>query len=122
VRQDKSLPKKNGLAAFRLPSRLNSANFLRQNFNDGFIDGVLRDKADDLVRYLAVLEKKKGRNTADTITHRRGCVRVDVHLHALQFAVILVGNFVSDRGQGSARTAPGGPKITQNGLSRLENI
>jgi len=36
--------------------------------------------------------------------------------------MILICNFINDRGQGAARTAPCGPKIYQYGLCRLENI
>jgi len=36
--------------------------------------------------------------------------------------MILIRNFINDRGQGAARTAPCGPKIYQYGLCRLENI
>src|SRR5580700_4958765 len=90
-----------------------------QNLIDRLVDGVLGDEANDLVCDLAVLEYQKGGNSADAVTHRRGCVGVDVHLHDLEFAMVLAGNFVDDRGQGATRTAPGGPKIYQYGLGRL---
>src|ERR1700722_16983651 len=95
---------------------------LRENFDDGLVDGGLGDETDDLLGDLAALEDQEGGDTADAVAHGRGSVAVNVHFHDFEFAVILVGNLVNDRGESATGTAPGSPKIYQYGLGRLENI
>ncbi len=86
---------------------------LCQNLDDRFVDRVLGDEADDLVCNLAVLEEEKRGDAADSVAHRCGCVGIDVHLHDLEFAVILIGNLIDNRSQGTTGTAPGKPKNLQ---------
>jgi hypothetical protein len=57
VRQDIcSLSKRNGPAELDSAGPLHFSNCLRQYFNDRLVDRVLGDKADDLLRNLAILE------------------------------------------------------------------
>ena len=101
------------------PSRYVKGCWLCENFDDGLVDGVLGDKANDLLCYLATLEDQKGGNAADAVTHRRGSVGINVHLHDLEFAMVVVGHFVDDGCESPAGTAPGGPKIYKYGFFRL---
>src|SRR5690348_9220593 len=100
------------------PSREPWCGCLCQNFDNRLVDRVFGDKANDLFCNLSVLEYEKCGDSANAVAHRRCRVAVYIHLHNLEFAVILIGNFVDNRGQGSAGTAPCGPKIYKYGLGR----
>ena len=95
---------------------------LAEHAADEFVDRILRDKAHDLIRNFAILEDQQGGDSPNAVPHRRRGIGIYIHLHHLQLAVILVGNFVDDRSQSSARTAPCSPEVHQYRLRRLENI
>src|SRR5216683_768900 len=92
---------------------------LRENFDDGLVDGVLGDEANDLLGYLAAFEEQEGGDAANAVAHGGRGVRVNVHLHNLELALIVARDFIDNGRKRSTRTAPGCPEIYQDGLIRL---
>src|SRR6185437_3156847 len=99
---------------------LRRQTFLHQNLRDGLVDRVLRHIAHDLLGHLAALEQQQSRNPADSVPHRRGGIRVHVHLHHLQLAVVVRGHLIHYWRQRAARAAPRRPEVHQNRLLRLQ--
>src|ERR1700730_3328986 len=75
------------------------------------LDLSLRHRADHLIRDRAVLDEENGRDGADPVPSREG--RLLVHIDLRQGHASLRGQrqFFEHRGDGSAGTAPCGPKI-----------
>src|SRR5260370_2423383 len=95
---------------------------LRENFDDGLVDGVLWDEANDLLGYLAAFEEQEGGDAANAVAHGGRGVRVDVHLHDLELALIVARDFIDNWRHRCTRTAPSCPKIYQDRLIQLLGI
>ena len=89
---------------------------------EGLVDGVLGDEADDLLGDLAALEDEQRGDAADAVAAGRHVVLVDVHLHDLELAAVLLGDSVHDRRERTTRATPCGPEIDQNGGVRLQDL
>src|ERR1700722_1850891 len=100
----------------------NAISRLTDQLADALIDLIFGNKAHNLLRYLATLEEKQGRNAANTITHRSGRIPIHIHLHHLELAAVLHRDLVHDGRQCPARPAPGSPKIDQNRLLGLQHL
>src|SRR5271166_663567 len=94
----------------------------RQQTLDLFVNHVLRNKSDNLVRHLAALEKQQSRNTANVVTRRCRAILVYIHLDHFQLAGMGCGHSFDYRPDSLAGTAPDGPKIHQNRLLALEHL
>jgi hypothetical protein len=92
---------------------------LRENLDDGFVDGVLGDEAYDLLGYFAALEEQQRGDTANAVTHGRCSVGVDVHLHDLELALIVARDFIDNGRKRSTGAAPRSPEIYQDRLIGL---
>ena len=68
---------------------------------------------------LAIFEHHQGRDASDAEFGRDVAVFIDIHLGNLQLALVAGGNFVQNRGNHFARTAPLGPEIDHNWLACL---
>src|SRR6185503_19313739 len=82
----------------------------------------LRNRADDLLLHLTAGEEDQVRDAADAVPRRSARVLVDVHLHDLQLARVLLRELLDDGRDGPARSAPGGPEIDQDGGAVLEHL
>jgi hypothetical protein len=82
----------------------------------------LRDVAHDLLFHLAILEDQQRGDAAHAIPHRGGRVAVDIHFANLHLALILGRQFIDDRRDRAAWTAPGRPEIDEHRLVGFQNV
>ena len=75
-----------------------------------------RQRADELVDDLAVLERLHGRDRLDAEGLREPRVGVGVDLHELDLPVALVDGLLDHGPERAARTAPLGPEVDDHGL------
>src|SRR2546426_6646161 len=83
---------------------------------------MLRDGADDLLDNLAALENVKTGDAPDGILRGDPLVLIDVHLRDLDLSLVLLCDFLDDRGDDAARTAPFRPEIHQHRNLRIEHF
>lgn len=72
--------------------------------------------------YIAVLEQHQCGNTAYAILRWSIGILIDVQLADLEFAFVIPGDIVQDRGNHLARTTPFSPIINQNGAVGLQHF
>src|SRR5215469_1349821 len=88
---------------------------------EGFLNHVTRDVADDLLLDLAALEKQKSGYAAYSVALWSSDIFIHIHFRDLYPTVITLCHFVDYGRQRTARTAPRGPKINENGLLGLQH-
>src|SRR5689334_19691979 len=71
-------------------------------------------EADNLLGHLALAENQQCRNRADAVLRGEVLVIVNVHLADPYLAIVLVGQFVKNRRDHFAGTAPFGPEINED--------
>src|SRR6059036_1845322 len=76
-------------------------------------------RSDDPRDLLAVVEKQKSGNAADTKPLRKAWRRVAVDFHQLEAAGPVLGDLLHDRRHDPARATPGSPEIDQDGKRAL---
>src|SRR5260370_12388596 len=101
---------------------MNTIGFPDDVLVQGLSDGFLGLVANQLLNHLASLEDQQGRDAGDPVAHWGGAVRVDVHLANLDFALIVLRQFLDDGSDGAAVATPGRPKVYEYGLLRFQNI
>jgi hypothetical protein len=83
-------------------------------------DHVLRHGAHDRVDDLAPFENEQRGDGADAILHGDAGVVIDIDLGDRGLAIILVGEFIDQGGDGAARTAPRGPEVDEEQLTGFD--
>jgi hypothetical protein len=79
-------------------------------------------ESDDLLGNLALAENQQCGDRADAVFGGKALVIVNVHFADADAAVVLVGQFIKDRRDHFAGTAPFRPEINQDGDRRLQNF
>lgn len=82
-------------------------------------DIFFRFHADERVLRFSSFEEDEGRDAHDAELLRDFAVLVDVHFIKRHFASVLRAEFLDDRNHGLARTAPGSPKVDEDGNGGL---
>src|ERR1700733_13537780 len=82
---EKSGPASCRAALFSPENRLPDPSRGGQPLGGPLVDRLLRDIADDLLRYLAALEEQQRGNAADAVASRSGRIAIHIHLHDLEF-------------------------------------
>ena len=85
-------------------------------------DRPFRNEADDAVDGLAALEEDETRDSRHMILTGEPGILIRIELHETNPPGIRAGNFLDDRRQHLARTAPVGPKIDENGLVARQHL
>ena len=78
--------------------------------------------AEGFVLQFSILEEEQGGNVADSILDGEIGLLIDIDFDDLDGAAFFGGNFVEDRAQHFAGTAPLGPEINHHGDGGLENF
>src|SRR5260221_14044225 len=79
-------------------------------------------QANQLLCHLSLFEKEQSRNRTDPVLSGQFLEFIDVHLADSDSAIVLLGQFVKNRGERLTRATPLGPKIHQDGIGRLQNF
>ena len=87
-----------------------------------FGDLAFRHGADDIFHDFAALENHQARDAADTVLDGGVRIVIDVELADLDFAIVLTGDFLDDRGDHAAGSAPDSPEIDQDGDLGLQDF
>ena len=83
---------------------------------DNFFDLFLGHCSDKLIRYLPTLKYQEGRDAANIEFPGSVDILIDVQLHYLQLAQVVLRNFFHGGSKHVAWAAPIGPEIHEHGL------
>ena len=83
---------------------------------DNLFDLFLGHRSDQLIRHSPTLKNQQGRNAANIKFPGRVDVLIDVQLHYLQLAQVVLRNFFHRGSKHVAWASPIGPEIHEHGL------